>query len=85
MFKLKNIIAAQKWKNKLGLSRETLLHYKMCVLKEIKVKIVGFNPGMPNRQIVIFHHHSVDISAKCKQFENTKCGLNPDNLYACQR
>lgn len=64
--------------------RETLLHYKMCVLKEIKVKIVGFNPAVPNRQIVIFHHHSVDTSAKCKEFENTKCGLNPDNLYACQ-
>lgn len=52
----------------------------MHVLKEIKVKIVCFIPGVPNRQTPIFHQNSVDTSAKCKQFENIKGGLNPDNL-----
>lgn len=57
----------------------------VCVLKEIKVKILSFIPGVPNRQRVIFFIRTdVDTSAKCEQFENTKCGLNPNNLYACQ-
>lgn len=61
-----------------------LLHYKMCVLKEIKAKIVGFIPGLPNREIVTFHQNWVDTSTKCEQFANAKWGLNPDNLYTCQ-